>query len=76
MHIFKLKLNVCSNNFVEPGLAFTPKYQTSVILVIYLVGKAASSAGAEMLWMYTSELYPTNLRGQVNTISIEVESVS
>ena len=48
-----------------PALAFIPKYYNTVILVVYLLGKGASGAGFQMVWMYTNELYPTNLRGQV-----------
>jgi hypothetical protein len=49
------------------GLAFIPKSQTAIILAVYLLGKGASGAGFQMVWMYTNELYPTNLRGQVTT---------
>ena len=46
-------------------LAFIPKAQSTWILVVYLLGKGASGAGFQMVWMYTNELFPTNLRGQV-----------
>ena len=48
------------------ALAFIPKHYNTVILVVYLLGKGASAAGQQMVWMYTNELYPTNLRGQVH----------
>jgi hypothetical protein len=47
------------------GLAFIPKSAKYAILSVYLLGKGASGAGFQMVWMYTNELYPTNLRGQV-----------
>jgi hypothetical protein len=47
------------------ALAFIPKSQNHAILVAYLIGKGASGAGFQMVWIYTNELYPTNLRGQV-----------
>jgi hypothetical protein len=50
------------------ALAFIPKSQNYVILVAYLLGKGASGAGFQMVWMYTNELYPTNLRGQVQKL--------
>ena len=33
-------------------------------LLIYLIGKFVSAACASLIWLYTAELYPTNLRSQ------------
>jgi OCT family organic cation transporter-like MFS transporter 4/5 len=35
-----------------------------LILVFFLIGKCASGAAFELIWVITAELYPTNLRSQ------------
>ena len=55
------------------ALAFVPKDNTTFTLVVYLLGKAASALAFSMVFLVTSELYPTNLRtqavGSCSTIS-------
>jgi len=63
----KLSLGLCCL-----GLAFIPKSAKYAILSVYLLGKGASGAGFQMVWMYTNELYPTNLRGQVQNLKISI----
>ena len=45
-------------------LAFLPKQHNILVIVIYLIGKSAGGAAFEMIYLITSELYPTNLRSQ------------
>ncbi len=45
-------------------LAFLPKTQSKTLLIVFLVGKLAAGAALHLNWVVTSELYPTNLRGQ------------
>lgn len=52
-------------------MAFVPKQNSTLILVLYLAGKYCASFGTSMCWLVTSELYPTNLRSQaVGTCSM------
>ncbi|XP_059089923.1 organic cation transporter protein-like isoform X2 [Tigriopus californicus] len=52
-------------------MAFVPKQNSTLILLLYLVGKYCASFGISMCWLVTSELYPTNLRSQaVGTCSM------
>lgn len=45
------------------GLAFVPKHDNpGLVLGLFLVGKASATIGVNSAWMYTTELYPTNLR--------------
>lgn len=45
-------------------MAWLPKDQTTMVLIVYLLGKCCSSGAATNLWLFTAELYPTNLRSQ------------
>ena len=52
-------------------MAFTPKSQSAIILVLFLLGKFSSSSAMNVVWLYTAELYPTNMRVQaVGTCSL------
>ena len=44
------------------ALAFIPKDASTAILIVYLVGKTAAGLAFSMVYLVTSELYPTNLR--------------
>jgi len=41
-----------------------PQSETTWILLIYLLGKCVVGACFQVIWLITSEMYPTNLRGQ------------
>ena len=45
-------------------LAFVPKSETGAVLAFYLIGKFAAGAGFNMVYLYTGEIFPTNLRSQ------------
>ena len=45
-------------------LAFIPRDLTTAILVFYLIGKCSVGASFLLVWLITSEIYPTNLRSQ------------
>jgi OCT family organic cation transporter-like MFS transporter 4/5 len=45
-------------------LAFIPKTMVSGVLVFYLIGKFSAGAGFNMVYLYTGEVFPTNLRTQ------------
>ncbi len=45
-------------------LAFIPKSNSGAVLAMYIVGKFCASGAASFCWLFTSELYPTNLRSQ------------
>ena len=55
------------------ALAFVPKTDPNLTLAFYLLGKASSTIAISMVFLVTSELYPTNLRtqavGSCSTIS-------
>ena len=46
------------------ALAFVPKTDPNLTLAFYLLGKASSTIAISMVFLVTSELYPTNLRTQ------------
>lgn len=46
------------------AMAFTPKDVSAAVLTLYLIGKYGSSCSMNIVWLYTAELYPTNLRAQ------------
>ena len=48
------------------AMAFLPKDagHSSLMMVLYFVGRVLSEAMAYTCWYYTAELYPTNLRSQ------------
>ena len=46
------------------GLAFLPKSNSALILTTFLMAKTCASGTQSVLWLYTAELYPTNLRSQ------------
>ncbi len=41
------------------AIGFTDKNRTNLILAFYLIGKCASGAAFQMVWLVSSELYPT-----------------
>ncbi|XP_040574041.1 organic cation transporter-like protein [Lepeophtheirus salmonis] len=45
-------------------MAVIPKSMSTLILIIFLFGKASAGAGFEIAWLLPMELYPTNLRAQ------------
>ncbi len=47
-------------------LAFIPRVPSMrvAILVFYLIGKCSVGASFLLVWLITSEIYPTNLRSQ------------
>ena len=45
-------------------LAFLPKSNSALILTTFLMAKTCASGTQSVLWLYTAELYPTNLRSQ------------
>ena len=45
-------------------LAFIPKSHSTAILLVYLSGKCVVGACFQLVWLITSEIYPTNLRAQ------------
>ena len=45
-------------------MAFLPKTSPNIILVFYLIGKSAAGAGFLLVWVFTAEIFPTNLRSQ------------
>ena len=52
-------------------MAFVPKEQSRLVLVLFSLGRFASAATSSLCWLYTAELYPTNLRSQaVGTCSL------
>ena len=52
-------------------MAFVPKEQSRLVLVLFSLGRFASAATSSLCWLYTAELYPTNLRCQaVGTCSL------
>ncbi len=46
------------------AMAAAPKGSPGLVLALFLVGKFSSSAAINVIWLYTGELYPTNLRAQ------------
>ena len=53
------------------AMAFVPKEQAGLVLALFSVGRFASAATSSLCWLYTAELYPTNLRSQaVGTCSL------
>ena len=52
-------------------MAFAPKERSGLVLVLFSLGRFASAAASSLCWLYTAELYPTNLRSQaVGTCSL------
>ena len=52
-------------------MAFAPKERSGLVLVLFSLGRFASAASSSLCWLYTAELYPTNLRSQaVGTCSL------
>ena len=45
-------------------MAFIPKEPYLLVLIIYLTGKFLAVCSASTCWLFTSEIYPTNLRSQ------------
>ena len=45
-------------------MAFLPTNWSKFTLAMFLTGKFASSLSMNILWLYTAELFPTNLRAQ------------
>ncbi len=45
-------------------LAFLPKSYSTLVLMTYLLGKSSVGAAFQLVWLITSEIYPTNLRSQ------------
>ncbi len=52
-------------------MAFIPKDQSTVIMVLFLLGRFSATCSLNTAWFYTAELFPTNLRAQaVGTCSL------
>lgn len=45
--------------------AWIPQTQSTVILLLFLVGKASATFSFNVLYMFTAELWPTNLRATI-----------
>ena len=45
-------------------MAFVSKSHTTVILALWLIGRIGSACVMNVVWYYTAEIYPTNLRAQ------------
>lgn len=45
-------------------MAFVDKDKPDLVLAVYLLGKFFASCTTNTNWLYTAELYPTNLRSQ------------
>ncbi len=45
-------------------MAFIPKESRALVLAVYLPGKFFAALSASLVWLFTAELYPTNLRSQ------------
>ena len=43
-------------------MAVVPKSSHVLVLIIYLVGKCSASMVSSVCWLWTAELYPTNMR--------------
>lgn len=60
-------------------LAFIPKVHTTIVLIVYLIGKCAVGAAFLLVWLITAEIYPTNLRSQAlgtcSTIGTKCQSL-
>ena len=59
-----LTLFMFGQGFFALCLAFLPKSASILVLISFLLGNSCSSATTIVLWLYTAELYPTNLRSQ------------
>ncbi len=59
-----MSITHCTLGVAALILAFIPKSQASAVLAFYLVGKCAAGAGFNMVYLYTGEIFPTNLRSQ------------
>ncbi|TRY63337.1 hypothetical protein TCAL_02627 [Tigriopus californicus] len=46
------------------AMGFMDKSNSTVIMGLFLVGKVTSTMAMNTVWLYTAELYPTNLRSQ------------
>lgn len=46
------------------AMAWTPKDFPKLVFLIYSVGKFSAGTVSSICWLYTAELYPTNLRSQ------------
>ena len=46
------------------AMAFIPKSNTAWIMALYLIGRLCSQTSLSIAWLFTGELYPTNMRGQ------------
>ncbi len=52
-------------------MAWVPKGERAAVLAFYVLGKFNAQVSGNVLWLYTAELYPTNLRSQaVGTCSM------
>ena len=45
-------------------MGFMPKESRGLVLLVYVCGKYFAALSGSVLWLYTAELYPTNLRSQ------------
>ena len=45
-------------------MAFIPRKLSTTILIVFLIGKFSSAVALDVVWLFTAELYPTNLRAQ------------
>ncbi len=66
-----LALPLCILSACCVTMAFVSKEYSKIILTMFLVGKFSSSCALNVVWLFTAELYPTNLRVQaVGTCSL------
>ena len=45
-------------------MAFVPKASAAAIMALWLIGRIGSTCTLNVVWFYTAEIYPTNMRAQ------------
>ena len=45
-------------------MAFVPKASATAIMALWLIGRIGSTCTLNVVWFYTAEIYPTNMRAQ------------
>ena len=46
------------------AMAFVPKAFTTAVMALWLIGRIGSTCTLNVVWFYTAEIYPTNMRAQ------------